>query len=555
MDSCSHSERRVRQISARMQRKEMKTSNLSTEIFRDKQIPEFIQDHQIFRYGLQNKDGSYTPFNITKIFPSIGLPNYKEPTTITKNIIDIKKEGSFVVNMLRAMNVLLLQSKTALENQADYCRFLDDGKYSEQQVDGMFTLVGIVEEVAKQCDPTDKNVIVSAIHFNEGKITLRLFRNIIDTNGKTVFREQMPFFRVYTALYEKLAAFGIHLPELEGTKEFKTFGAENIPNKEYSLIFSSDGSDGAWDILTMAMRGIKSCQRWDGDHPQCLIGSVLSRFIGIIYITSGVEADTKPAAGTNGYMFKYAIGPKMMRRCLVRYVFDSDESKPHIVLDKMYPDMDEEVLSAFTSSIKKRSGLDVFYAPELVKSGRIKHLYMPSEDIRYKISDSEWSYQDAPIKCKDDIDISILNNHKEEVERDIKAFQVNLPLHFALVSDEIADGQRTVPDELKRIIKNLRINTSFASFYDEVCGILFRYYKAPSSHSAASSREYYKQYLRHFFSVKGSTVRSSNAHFNALLLSNTSRVSDLMIFSEFIAKEIGVFVRSQLKTSFGGSTN
>lgn len=531
----------------------MKTSHLSTEIFAGKQLPEFIQDHNIFRRGIQQQDGSWKPFPITKIFPSIGLPNYKEETTITKNLSDIRKENSFVVNMLKAMNTLLVNAKCALEAKADRCRFLCEGDFSDKDIEAMFALVNVIDNVSRQCDPTDKTVIACAIHLVEGKITLRLFEDIVDiSNGKTVFKTQMPFFRVYTALYEKLAAFRVGLPELEGTKEFKTFGAENIPNKQYSVVFASDGPDGAWDLLTMAMRGIKSCQRWDGDHPQCLIGSVLSRFIGIIYLTSGVEAEISPAHGTNGYRFKNNIGPKMMRRCLVRYVFDSDENKPHITLDKMYPEADEEVMAAFVSSIKKRSGMEVLYAPALVKTGRIKHLYMPAEEIRYRITDSEWSYQDAPIKCKDDLDIALLHNHKEEVERDVKAFQVNLSLYLSCVSDEIADGQRSVPDELRRTIKNIRLNSSFATFYDEAVSHICRYYKAPPSHHSRSSREYYRQYLRNLFSMRGSVVLAAQGHLQALLQANTSRASDILFFDEFLTKELGEFIKLQLGLKSNG---
>ena len=109
----------------------------------------------------------------------------------------------------------------------------------------------------------------------EGKVVLKLISSIPDEKeGKNIFRRDEPLFRIFNAVKERCLTLGIPLLNLETTEPFKIFSKENMPNKDYSMLFSSEGEAGAWDIATMSMRGIRSCQRWDGEYPRCLIGSI-----------------------------------------------------------------------------------------------------------------------------------------------------------------------------------------------------------------------------------------------------------------------------------------
>ena len=74
-----------------------------------------------------------------------------------------------------------------------------------------------------------------------------------------------------------------------------------IGNDDWRIVFSSD----PWDIATMSMRGISSCQSWksSGTAKHGLIGSMIDEFCGVIFITDGT---------------KTANGSKMMYRSVVR---------------------------------------------------------------------------------------------------------------------------------------------------------------------------------------------------------------------------------------------
>jgi hypothetical protein len=107
---------------------------------------------------------------------------------------------------------------------------------------------------------------------------------------------------------------------------FTKLGLKNCSkklDKKRSIVFSSEGNKALWDIATMSMRGISSCQRWGSGHSPHLIGSMIDPCLGIIYITSG--KDTK-------------YGKRMTKRALVRFVISRNTKKPVLLLERVYPD-------------------------------------------------------------------------------------------------------------------------------------------------------------------------------------------------------------------------
>lgn len=72
--------------------------------------------------------------------------------------------------------------------------------------------------------------------------------------------------------------------------------------KNLKFVFSTK----PWDIATMSMRGIKSCQGWSSSHRSCLIGSVVDPYMGVAYITDGKTFEGR--------------GPRMLVRSVVRLV-------------------------------------------------------------------------------------------------------------------------------------------------------------------------------------------------------------------------------------------
>ncbi len=117
------------------------------------------------------------------------------------------------------------------------------------------------------------------------------------------------------------------------------------------VVFSSDGSKGVWDIATMSMRGLTSCQSWGGCYKRNLIGSIVDPYCGIIYLTAG--DDTK-------------YGSRMVRRALVRYVYDRKTGQPAIMLERIYPShysdrvFDHTTFAIFAKFISDRTNMVVF---------------------------------------------------------------------------------------------------------------------------------------------------------------------------------------------------
>lgn len=75
--------------------------------------------------------------------------------------------------------------------------------------------------------------------------------------------------------------------------------------KKMQVVFCSQGEKAYWDIATMSMRGIKSCQAWSKSQAYALVGSILDPCAGLIYLTDGTNT-------------KY--GSKMLGRSVVRFI-------------------------------------------------------------------------------------------------------------------------------------------------------------------------------------------------------------------------------------------
>lgn len=87
------------------------------------------------------------------------------------------------------------------------------------------------------------------------------------------------------------------------------------------IVFTGSGERALWDIATMSMRGIRSCQSWDHRYSKALIGSMVDPYVGIIYITNGK---------------KTKLGKTMDHRAVVRFVVDVSTKKPAILIENVY---------------------------------------------------------------------------------------------------------------------------------------------------------------------------------------------------------------------------
>jgi hypothetical protein len=151
------------------------------------------------------------------------------------------------------------------------------------------------------------------------------------------------------------------------------------------ISFSSVGSKGNWDIATMSMRGIESCQNWNSDYKYALIGSLADPYAGIIYISNG----------------ETSLGSKMIRRAVVRYVINRKTNKPAILIERIYP-FDYEsgmthllTLGIFESYIrnKTKNKFEIQYG----EFKGTKKFSIPLTPAVKKLHHKERSYRDSKI--------------------------------------------------------------------------------------------------------------------------------------------------------------
>lgn len=343
----------------------MSKSFSTKDIFKDKNYPKWIYSHKIFSDIKE----------IRKVFPSIGLPNFQCDVNIT-NIEDIIDQARYVIVDIKKFLF-------------DYCELLDYVRFKKEK--------SIILSLLRRFSDFSEDIF---IHQND-KVSIKLNEDLIIDN-KIIFKKNESLFKIFnkinlmleTSVFPKEKIYHI---ENEGS--FKNFSILNIPKiYKHKVVFSSDGPEGIWDIATMSMRGIKSCQSWDKDNGINfgVIGSMIDPFVGIIYI-----------AGDNDKYNKY--GSRMMRRCIVRFAIDITTRKPQIILDNMYPEYDFKIKNAFIKAISDQinNKINVFYGNQTPKNVYFDELRIPLTETRDKIikcgnktGDPIISYQDFKIPNK-----------------------------------------------------------------------------------------------------------------------------------------------------------
>jgi hypothetical protein len=323
----------------------------TAQLFKDKKFPKWFQSHPIFKEVK----------TIKKVFPGIGLPNCEAEVEVDNGAPAEKSAKALV----RAIGTNLSERANEVAKYVLQPRIAADRKAHGKKCVALLTAV-------KQTLRAPKNVIQKA----NGRVSLKLPNDIaIEGEQKPIFRKGESLFRVYNKLSELLRERRFTaLTKLENLQQFKVFSTENIPNNKFKIVFSSDGTDGAWDIATMSCRGIRSCQSWQGgEYKHCTIGSVIDPFVGIIYMTSGGKYNQ--------------FGTKMMKRAIVRFAVDDRKSTPFLLIDRMYPSYDKATLTSFKNLLKTRTDgkFDIYYSDEVCYD-LPTHAYLPLNPIREKLT-------------------------------------------------------------------------------------------------------------------------------------------------------------------------
>lgn len=405
----------------------------TSKLFAERKFPKWFQSHPVFNEIKQ----------IKKVFPGIGLPNSESEMGLGGvEVAQASATALFlaVQNNLRERFNALAEFVAARPTMADTRKAHSD------------KCIALMQAVYNQIANNSRDLI----QVNNNRVSIKLSADVLYDNHQ-VYRQNESFFRVYNKINILLRERHFaSLGPIENLEEFKTFSADNIPNQNYKVVFSSDGVDGAWDIATMSMRGITSCQSWDGDYRHCVIGSVIDPFVGIIYLTSGAEQ-------------KY--GTKMMKRSLVRFVVNEETKKPYLIIDYMYPSLDARVLGQFKAFLKDKTNdkFGIEYGPDL-DAEQVKTTYIPLNDIRKKLRsfsedgkyepvddlESIQSYQDVRIENK----AGNKDFRQSQFEKNAKKKERKFVDNFVkAVQDAIKDIDiDNVPDNLQPALKKFKAN-------------------------------------------------------------------------------------------------
>jgi hypothetical protein len=362
-------------------------------IVNNKEYPNWLSNHIIFQK--LNK--------IDKIFPKIGLPNFREPY----DIINSEEAFTEALTLGRTFSHQLQDTKTELFNKLDLELKSNDINRNEKCCK-LQSLIDLLSKVIYSLGYNDYAKVI------EGKVVLCLRSDIFNGDKNPTFRKNEGLFRVVNKLWDMCSEYNISPTKIDQLTEFKNFSRVNVPNKKYNIVFSSVGEIGSYDIATMSMRGISSCQSWDATQSKALIGSISSKFVGIIY----VESDQK---------FDY--GSKMLNRSIVKYVIDRDKKKPILLIDKMYANKNSDTIELFKKILKEKSGLETYYSEEINNK---TSFYTPYETSEQYLLTNEFSYPDTVISTKKEL-FSVktikLNPFVEKLKNDIFE-QINTDLRI-----------------------------------------------------------------------------------------------------------------------------
>lgn len=325
-----------------------------------KPYPDWIKSHAVFKE--LNK--------IDKVFPRIGLPNFKEPADImntaeAKN--DAMRLGTSIINYFStARNQLYTKLDTALKSTEK-----DRNEICGKIQSAINAIISLNQSMAYQ----------DYVSTADGKVSLKLRADLFNGDKTPLFKKDESILRIYNKIKDMCAEHKVVLTDLDRDQNFKDFSRTNIPNKKYMIAFSSTGEEGAWDIGTISMRGIASCQSWTSPQSKGLIGSISSKFVGVIYVASDQNIPE--------------YGSKMLNRCMVRFAINKNTKKPALLLDNMYPAVNQDTVSCFRKILQEKTKLEVIYLND--KPGEVSNYYIPDEPTNKYLANGEASYMDNKL--------------------------------------------------------------------------------------------------------------------------------------------------------------
>jgi hypothetical protein len=341
----------------------MQTAGIDHILNSKRPYPEWLKNHTVFKEMKK----------IDKVFPKIGLPNFKEPCDIMNSAEALTEATRLGQALVRTMQYAAGNLYTKLDAA------LKSAEKDRNELCGKIqSTINLLNSVVYSMNYGDYAKVV------DGKVVLRLRADIFLDSKNPVFRKDEAIIRVVNKLWDMCEEAKLPQTKVDQIQEFKDFSRVNVPNKKYTVAFSSTGEEGAWDIGTISMRGVSSCQSWNAPQSRGLIGSISSKFVGVMYLAS--EQDIP------GY------GSKMLNRSMVRFAIHKTTKKPALILDRMYPNQNNDTVAAFKKVLKEKSGLEVYGTFENNGNTNIANdYYIPDEPSRAFLKQGEFSYMDYAI--------------------------------------------------------------------------------------------------------------------------------------------------------------
>jgi hypothetical protein len=431
------------------------------KIFAEKKFPSFITGHNLFKNFKEVK----------KVFPEIGLPNSEKEIEVdnTKEAQDAAK--ALLAGIQNALNERLRTINKYADKKSDM------GAKRKVKLENSKELL---TEVKNQLSKSAKNFVIS----NNGRITLNLPNDIISKDKKVVFKSGEGLFRVYNKLNETLReGHFLAMDKLENFHEFKEFSTKNVPSLKYKIRFSSDGAEGLWDIATMSMRGISSCQTWGTGNSSHIVGSMVDPFTAIIYLTSGGKFNEH--------------GSKMIRRCIVRFVVDEKKKIPFIAIERMYPSMEKPALDKFVDFLKERTDnkFEIVYLPDSRRYG----MYVPMSKIVGALPAHEQPYRDSGLAYKVDVN-DIKGKIREEIQTKLDSIYTAFASKTVTAMRSMKIG--TVPEKSKKAFKSLR-GTDYSwdcsyAVYEDLMAEIKKFFMAADVNKYTDSSSFLKENIESF---------------------------------------------------------
>lgn len=255
-----------------------------------KRYPNFIRQNEVV-HSFEKQE---------KVFPKIGLPNCSASFSVSKY------ENAILLHLEQLCDKLVNERTLQVDN-SNYPDIID---YQAGQKQEFRDIIG---KITTRLQKEPKSFILK----KKNKVSIILPFEL-KAYGIT-YVKGADFFNV---LFNIRLNSTLNIPGMNSIFDEHNSIKEFSSKKNLKVVFSGNGGKGLWDLATMSMRGLKSCQRWGNTHARCLVGSLIDPYAGIVYITNNN---------------KTARGPKMLRRAVVRFVVHKKTGDPAIMLERIYP--------------------------------------------------------------------------------------------------------------------------------------------------------------------------------------------------------------------------